>query len=354
MKILFISGYAAWNKVSKKQMPSHHMYGINEWIDHYEQEDGKLHGILKKDVFDGGVVDFYLWKPGKENILRQVKLLLHLGKNYDLVYDILNRCSIYLGFFKKLGLFHTKLVTIMHHPPYKLQLMMADSDVYIFFNDDYRKMAISYYKKKENIYFVNEWYPDIRWYKGVLASLQTLDVDDVFFVDNGKSKRDRTVLIDAANVAQITVDYAGTDQVGAENIEAFAHPYEIDLKDDVGMVARLKTYKAIIIPVMKNKKVKIGPLGITSFLDCIALGLPVIASDNVCFAREIEENGLGLTYKNGEKDDLASKMRVLYKDGEFYKQCRLNLDNYGENHTVFKYSMELHKIFQKAVLKDFR
>lgn len=35
MRILFISNYDAWERVGKGVMPSHHLFGINEMIDHY-------------------------------------------------------------------------------------------------------------------------------------------------------------------------------------------------------------------------------------------------------------------------------------------------------------------------------
>ena len=36
MRILFISNYKAWEKVEKGAMPSHHLFGIQEMIDHYD------------------------------------------------------------------------------------------------------------------------------------------------------------------------------------------------------------------------------------------------------------------------------------------------------------------------------
>ena len=96
--------------------------------------------------------------------------LLQKSKNYDLIYDQLNRCSIYLGFFRKIGMLKCKLLTIMHHPPYDVQLRVSDSDGYIFFNEDYRKLAETAYPKKKNKYFVNEWMPDIEWYDKIPAS----------------------------------------------------------------------------------------------------------------------------------------------------------------------------------------
>lgn len=341
MNILYVSGYAAWDKVSKREMPSHHLFGIHEWIDHYENNGGKLRGVLKRELFnEEGYVDFYLWKSGKDNIISQVKTLVELGKRYDLVYDTLNRCSIYLGILKRIGLFKTKLVTIMHHPPYRLQLFVADSDIYIFFDQKYRNLATSYCSKKETLFYVNEWFPDNQWYNSVVVEKEK---SEVFFIDNGKSKRDRNTLFEATDLARIECDYAGgTD--AEERI--YAKPYVVDLNDDIYMANRLKKYRGVIVPILENKKNKVGPLGITSFLDCVALQIPVIASDNVCFADIVDEKQLGILYKTGDPQSLARAMEVLRFNQEFYDKCKENLYEYSINHSMFDYSETLKGIFQ--------
>ena len=342
MRILCVSGYAAWDKVSQGKMPSHHLFGIHEMVSHYENKANGLRGILKDDVFDeSGYVDFFLWKSGKSNVFSQVKMLLRMSKEYDLIYDQLNRCSIYLGMFKKLGMLKCKLLTIMHHPPYNLQLKISDSDGYVFFNDDYKALAEKACPKKKDQYYVNEWMPDTQWYDGIPndGNFQT----DAFFIDNGKSRRDRECLIKAAETAKIRVDYAGT--VNENGVGEYAKAYCVDLKDDIGMIKRLRKYHAIIVPVLRNDKNKIGPLGITSFLDCIALGLPIVASDNVCFANVIMENNLGLVYKTGDSQSLSTEMKKIM-DVKNYNDFRKSIIKFKQEKTMRKYAENLNRIIE--------
>lgn len=341
MKILCVSGYAAWDKVSQRKMPSHHLFGIHEMVDHYENSENGLRGILKEDVFnESGYADFFLWKSGKGNILSQVKQLLKISKEYDLIYDQLNRCSIYLGMFKRLGTLKCKLLTILHHPPYDLQLKISDSDGYIFFNDDYKSLAEKICPKKKDRYYVNEWMPDTEWYDAIPndGDFQT----DAFFIDNGKSRRDRECLIKAAEMAKVRVDYAGTAN---DNGRGYAKAYRVDLKDDIGMVERLRKYHAIIVPVLKNDKYKIGPLGITSFLDCVALGLPIIASDNVCFANNIMENNLGMIYETGNSESLNVAMKDLM-DMKKYSHFKKAIDEFRRGKTMNNYEENLKNIIK--------
>lgn len=50
MRILFVSNYNAWDKVGKGVMPSHHLFGVNEMIDHFETPDS----AILKSQFGGG------------------------------------------------------------------------------------------------------------------------------------------------------------------------------------------------------------------------------------------------------------------------------------------------------------
>ena len=341
MKILCVSGYAAWDKVSRFLMPSHHLFGIHEIVDHYESiDDTNIRGILKTSIFsDGGYVDFFLWRGGKLNIIKQILSLIKKSNEYDLIYDQLNRCSIFLGILKKTRLIKSKLLTIMHHPPYNFQLKIADSDGYIFFNNDYRALAIKAAPQKINKFFVNEWYPDVEWYKKV--SIGKAIETDALFIDNGKSRRDREVLLKAADSSHIRIDYAGTEN----STKGYARSYEVNLKDDIGMVHRLKRYKAIVIPIQENRKNKIGPLGLTSFLDSIALEIPVIASDNVCFAHEIITNKLGIIYSTNNYKSLSNALES-FKETDFEKY-RNNIIKYKVGKTIKEYSDNLIRIILK-------
>lgn len=344
MRILCVSGYPAWGKVSRREMPSQHLFGLHELIDHYEDNNASVRGIIRKDVFDGGYIDFYLWYDEKSKLLKQINELVKLSKDYDIIYDVLNRCSIYLGALKRFRMMKTKLLTILHHPPYTIQLKFSNSDAYIFFNEDYKKIAIESCGKKENRYYVNEWRPDIEWYRTNCNSGRECVTNEAYYIDNGKSRRDKELLIHAANSAGIRVDYAGTE----DKQEGFARQYAMNLKDDLGVIHRLLMYKSIVIPVLKDKKARIGPLGITSFLDSIALSLPVIASDNVCFAREVEENALGLIYKTGDLESLITALKTLKDDHELYNNCVLNLKEY-EKYTMKDYSEKLAAIIGELV-----
>ena len=103
---------------------------------------------------------------------------------------------------------------------------------------------------------------------------------------------------------------------------------------------------------MKNEKNKIGPLGITSFLDCIALRIPVIASDNVCFAKDIKKYNLGKTYKTGDASSLLAVMQEMFSNSEEYGNLKKSMEEYEKERNISKYSKELKKIITKILRSE--
>lgn len=346
LKMLYISGYDAWEQISNGIKPSHHMFGVHELIDHYEKSNGgELFGVLKSNVipgYDSGRIDFYIWESSRKDVLKHIKKLLHISSKYDLVYDCLNRCSMWIGPLKKLKIFKPLIITTMHHPSfYKLCLNVSGSDAYIFFNENYRNIALQYCARKKNRYYVNEWYPDSKWYEMVKDSVST----DAFYLDNGKSERDRQLMIDAAEKTKIRVDYASN-----ENQEkGYARGYKMKMDTYVGMTEKTRGYKSIVIPIRENKKFTIGPLGITSFLDCMALDIPVVTSNNTCFAEDVEKYTLGCSYETGNMQSLEQAMKKLYNDRDFYMECSENMQKYSTGKTIEKYSANLIYIINEVL-----
>lgn len=221
-----------------------------------------------------------------------------------------------------------------------MQLKISNSDGYVFFNIDYKNLAEKACPKKKNKYFVNEWYPDIEWYNKISDNCKF--TTDAFFIDNGKSRRDRETLIKAAESARIRVDYAGSKNT----YQGYARSYCVDLKDDIAMVQRLKQYKVIVIPVLENKKSKIGPLGITSFLDCIALNMPIIASNNVYFANEIEKYNLGILYEANNEKSLEGALKMMVNGACDFTNYNEAIRQYSIGRTINKYSERLITIIK--------
>ena len=346
MRILYISGYDAWTQISEGRKPSHHLFGMHQLIDHYEKrDDGTIYGILKKHTIkniEKGEVDFYLWESVKKDILKHILFLIKESYKYDLIYDCLNKGSLWIGILKRLGIIKAKIITILHHPPYYISLLLEKSDAYVFFNEKYKKIATKERKSLANKYYINEWYPDSSWYDKIKKKTGFTDAN---FIDNGKTERDREMMISTAENSKIAIDYASN----TSQTMKYARPYKIDLSDYTDIAAKLKSYKAIVIPIKKFKKPTIGPLGITSFLDAIAIGCPVITSDNTCFAEDVLKNKLGITYLTGDKNSMESGLYKMQNDQSYYDECKKNMEKYREGKTIEKYACTLVEIINSIL-----
>lgn len=347
MRILYISGYDAWTQVSKGLEASHHLYGIHQLIERYEvRNDGSIYGVLKSNILKngkGGEVDFYQWPSVKKDVCSHIRFLLKNEKKYDLIYDCLNRGSIWIGLLKRFGLLKARIITVLHHPSsYWITLFMAKSDAYIFFNNTYKEIAVRMRSALESKFYVNEWYPDTKWYQSVQ---KTDKFTDAFFIDNGKSERDRELMISVAQKEKIAIDYAGN----SSQVQGYARSYKVGSCSHTDIAGKLKSYGCVVIPIKNFEGKIIGPLGITSFLDCIALGIPVITSDNTCFANEVKRYNLGISYRTGEAKDLADALQKMHNDVEFYQNCKKAILQYREGRTIDVYSNNLAQIINNVM-----
>lgn len=346
-KILFVCGYDdAWSQVSEGIKPSQHMFGLHELIKrYYFDKAGKLHGYIAEGTLfqEPCEVDFYEWKSVKKDVIKHLKYFIKNRREYDLIYDCLNRCSIWIGPLKKCNIIKSKIITMCHHPSYFIVLNFTFSDAYMFFNEEYRQIAIKDCRRKKDKYYVNEWYPENKWYEPFLT--KSIRKGDVFFIDNGKTERDRVVLKKSCEDLKIIVNYPGNN----EEEDGYLRAYKTNFTTYTEMTEKLLKYYSLIVPVKKFKKEKIGPLGITSFLDAIALCMPIITSDNTCFAGEVEKYNLGIVYETGSVDSLKRAMRKMKNDKQFYNKCTINLQNYKEKRDISKFSKKLQEIIKRVL-----
>lgn len=345
MRILYVGTYASWEKVSEDKMPAHHMFGVHGLIEEYIA-NGKEY---RATTTDGDTFDFYLIRnyrnlPKRINQILNYLILYFKSFSYDCIYDTLNQCTKIFSILRKYHLMKAKIVGILHHPPFDLEVKYGGADAYVFFDKQFYDYACALNPKLRNRFYINEWWPDKSWYerKAIESDLENYS----FYIDNGKTKRDHDMVVNACTENQITCMMPGPE----ENSTQFIKYYTMDLKDDIGMAKRLRHISAILIPV-KNQKAggPMGPYGITSFMDAMALRLPVICSDNCCFAHYVKDFELGICYKTGDENSLSDAIKRLYSDKGFYEKCVQNMDAFATDKDVSLYSANL-----RSILNDIR
>lgn len=326
MRILFISNYNAWERIEDGVMPSHHLFGVNEMIDHFETPDS---AILKKQ-FGGGKIDFV--KVANPSKLELLKLYVKCF-NYDVVYDVLTAVSKQFGVLNKFLLFCPRLVTVFHHPPFDKMMKYAKSDWSVFFTEELMKEAQKCIHDGRQVVY-NPWYPEKLWYdknKQTLNSKKTYD-----FLDNGKTSRNHNLFIRSMRLmpnrrAVIVTDkkHIPTEYKEGENVDLFFQ----DKPNDLTMLQLCLNTKVMVIPLEENKK-KLGPIGATSYMDAIALGMPVVTNKKAAFAKEIADNGIGCLFDLNEE----SLVKALSQSLDKYDDLHDEMVSFSGSHSISNYT----------------
>lgn len=84
----------------------------------------------------------------------------------------------------------------------------------------------------------------------------------------------------------------------------------------------------------------------TSFVDALALGMPIIAADNTAYRDIIIENNMGKIYKAGDVDDLANAMNYFKKSPERIVECGKNAWLFGKKNDINHFGQKLRKLFE--------
>ena len=348
MRILFVSDYAAWLPVSRGEMPSNHLFGIHQRIErYYTDSNGDIHGELSNG---GGQMDFYLidkYQMFPWSISRVIHSLIIWLKSfrYDVILDAVNQCRLLLV-LNRLYLLPCKIVTILHHPPFYLEEELGKADAYLFFSKNTMQHDARVVPSKEKAFFLNELGPDSSWYPVVPAGKQ-----EFICCDDGKTQRDTFLekqVIEKLKIKSLTTYHS-------EYTEKLPGVFTKDV------FAKILNAKIMFIPIRKEafpRKLHLyekrrvrqnkdtipnDPCGLTSFMDAIALGMPVICSDNTAVAEFIQANDLGRVYTTGSIDSAIDAFLQMMDD-DVYSMCKRNMMSYRETHNIDVYSDRLFAI----------
>lgn len=236
---------------------------------------------------------------------------------YDVILDVVNQCCLLLV-LNRLHLLPCKIVTILHHPPFYLEEELGKANAYLFFSKNTIQHDVRVVPSKEKVFFLNEWGPDLSWYPVVSEGNQ-----EFICCDDGKTQRDMLLekqLIEKLKIKSLTTYHS-----------EFTEKLPVSFTKDA--FAKILNEKIVFIPIRKDvfprklhlyerKKVRKNkdtipndPCGLISFIDTIALGMPVICSDNTVVAEFIRANNLGRVYTAGNIES-AMKAFLQLMNGE--------------------------------------
>lgn len=321
--------------------PSHHQFGTSELIETGEFE-----------------VDYILVAPTNHNnkvmkLLSLVPIWLNLcrkAKKYDIVYGAADFTVDFLGILKKLGLFKPTLIGIFHHPPFPLRLKVECFDNILFLSHyAYEEMKVMFPGKAQQMKFM-QWGPDFRFYQKWAPTLNfEKEQEKTVFISNGKTRRDHDILVEVAEAtANHTIIVCDKQSIPDKYNESnsYTEIFFQDRPDDTKMVQLLNGCSVLVIPLPPTPQ-RLGPIGLTSLVDAMALGMPVITADNSVFADIVEKNQLGFVYKAGDANSLAQAMNQFKKHPELIVNYGKNSWEFGKQNDMSLFGKQLYELLKE-------
>lgn len=318
-KLLYINDYACAPDVVDKcrcgQYPESHLWGMKEFID------------------KNGTQSLYWWqvrKPvGRLRHLKHVLELLRIFIKYhkcDVIYSALPGYEWLFLLAKKMGIKKFCVITVVHHPGSRL-LLLGMYDKLIFIS----RVAYERFSHLPNAEYLF-WGACLKS-TGVDKLRQTPDFD---FVSAGKTHRDYELMKSIMDAQNIRYKIFGAKS-STEN--------EITYSELMRFYERSRF---ICIPMKEVQPVNSVLIGLTSFVDAIALGIPVLMSDNSLIGVDVEGLGLGKIYKTGNTADFELQMSSLMEltDDEYNAMCTNCLDFSWKN-SFEKFSKRINELINE-------
>ena len=234
------------------------------------------------------------------------KLLCHY-RQYDAVYATTFRGLELIVFLRALGLFRKPVICWHHQPIVKAKSRLRENiaklfyrgfDELIFFSQAIIDHSLKSVKAPVGHMHIVHWGPDLDFYNKILQEAKTSNHKG--FISTGKERRDMPTLVEAFRQTNAPLDIYICQRSNGINYEQLldnlakgtnTHIHYIQgnkIKEMAECVS--KSQCAVICCQETNYTV-----GLTTVVEALALGIPMICSRNPQMPIDIEREGCGLT-----------------------------------------------------------
>ena len=329
--------YREWGH---NNFPGHLLYGLTHL--------GKygIHCILKNIPFN----------PYKYRLRLSLYILIRyfgIRKKVDAIYGVTFRGLEIIIFLHALGLIR-KPIVVWHHsaviiPENPIRKKISNVfykgfDKLLFFSEKLRTDSLKTGKINKNKTVVIHWGPDLNFYDLLIKDRKTKD----FFASTGRDNRDFPTLIKAFNNLPYKCHIYTSKIIGDKNYVKILEEENIVYTPNVNIHYSNSSIKEMAEIVNDSCGVVICCLdypytiGLTTLVEALAFGLPVITTDNPNYPIDVETENVGLKVPYGDVDAWINAIKMLHENHEksqlFGKNGRLLVEE--------KYNLE---IFSKEI-----
>lgn len=231
----------------------------------------------------------------------------------DVVYSACQFNTWLLARMRCAGLLQVPLVTMVHHPlrgPLQSAAYVRGHDALLFLNRSVEEQTRRRFALHPSLMRTLAWGPDLAFGRDTKPQGEPVDV-----IAAGKSHRDFATLIRAAAGtnwrAAIYCAHRNLEGCGTvpPNVEVHANESGIVLSY-AELYARSKTARIIAVPLTQVDALA----GLTSILDALALGLPLVMTRNRWLDFDPEREGVGLSIEPGDVSGWRTAIASILSD----------------------------------------
>ena len=333
MKILALNNYdLEWSINENGRVPHHQAWGIDELRKQGHLVDTKV--IKRVPGFD---FLFRRYSTPIQNLLFSFYIVLSLaGLKYDVIISFYSPTLTFLPFFKKMGFIKSKLITIVHHAGVST-FSLKRMDKVLFLSNEIKKT----YPPLDNAETIS-WFPDLDFYEltySRMTSTAQKRYSSPSLISTGKSFRDNELLIKACEQLKIPLILFDKPQATTSKVIEF-----VPANGYLDMLLRMELCAINVVACSLKTNLNTNHLcGLTSILDGIALGMPLIYSDNCNLPFNPEKEGFGLSFKAGSLESLTSAIKILVDSPSLMIEMGEKARRFAEKNNYKQYCTQLSK-----------
>lgn len=336
MKILAINNYSIDRAIKfnkSKLQPATHSWGVD-----YLRSKGHEVDLMQFNHSGGNI-----------HLSTLRFCLKHYSKfrQYDVIISFCNPAIGWCSYLKKIGLMrNVRLYTLVHHKGRFMELGSGFNRIFFLSRQVMEKTKVQRPHLANKMTYL-EWGPDIDFYQETYEEHLLREFSHIpSAISNGKTKRDLTVAEAACQELGMSL-VAITDAVDLRYAKVVSSGLKgknaITYRD---MLKYMNGCDILLIPVVSEKSPD-SLCGLTSFADALAMGMPIVMSDNTNISVDIEELRIGKVYRAGNKEDMKRQLSYFVDHPEKIKEYGRNARNYAERHTYLDYCRQLEKFLSE-------
>jgi glycosyltransferase involved in cell wall biosynthesis len=353
-----------WHEWLAKKSPGHHLWGATDFNKHqidFEILPYEKFSLLKKISDRIKILG---------DLDQQLRILLFTGK-YDLVYSACQYNTFLLSILRRLGLFKKPIAIVVHHKIKSVfkqknifNFFYAGHDVFICLTKSVKEQLIEELHIQKKRIFLLEWGVDLPFYQ--YKTLNSWQQTQPLIISAGVTYRDYETLMQAVSKQNCYLHIYCTKE-SRPNFEDFEISSNIDIKykDDESVDPKvfgsnlystkelLPEYrKAIAVAIPLQDKTE-NLVGLTSLLDAMAMGKPVIMTRNQQIDLDIEKEGIGIWVEPNDVEGWRQAITYLMENPvEAQKMGDRARYLCEEKYNIEKFTQGLAQIFSNLKTKQ--